>query len=179
MKVRTVSPMARRKAPMGGGMGGGGSFLGTAAAAAAGVVGGSLLLGSIRSMMGGGHHSFGDAAGLGTDLSATAPSARHPGAINPAATLARDAGVNDIGSSAGPRRRQFACGIFRFGIEATITTTWISIRMISAATATVTTPDEFLPAQRKTAAQTGGRFSFQDHEADQMTMTRAPTLTRL
>ena len=49
--------------------GGGGSFLGTAAAAAVGVVGGSMLAGSLRSMMGGGGN------------------------------LAREAGINDIGSS--------------------------------------------------------------------------------
>ena len=73
-------------------MGGGGSFLGTAAAAAAGMVGGSLLLGSIRSMMGGSHHGFGDVNALGatgqtglTDQSGS--------------SLARDAGINDIGSS--------------------------------------------------------------------------------
>ena len=76
-------------------MGGGGSFLGTAAAAAAGMVGGSLLLGSIRSMMGGGNQqSFGDTAG-------------HRGGIEDrrglgdqsGGDLARDAGINDIGSS--------------------------------------------------------------------------------
>ena len=73
-------------------MGGGGSFLGTAAAAAAGVVGGSLLLGSIRSMMGGGNHqSFGDTAG-------------HRGGVEDrrdqsGGDLAKDAGINDIGSS--------------------------------------------------------------------------------
>jgi hypothetical protein len=74
---------------------GGGSFLGTAAAAAAGVVGGSLLLGSIRSMMGGGHQqSFGDTAG-------------HRGGIEDrrgdqsGGDLAKDAGINDIGSSRG------------------------------------------------------------------------------
>ena len=73
-------------------MGGGGSFLGTAAAAAAGVVGGSLLLGSIRSMMGGGNHQgFGDTAG-------------HRGGIEDrrdqsGGDLAKDAGINDIGSS--------------------------------------------------------------------------------
>lgn len=73
---------------------GGGSFLGTAAAAAAGMVGGSLLLGSIRSMMGGagGHQSFGDSANAGE--SRTPWSSDSSGG-----NLARDAGVNDIGSS--------------------------------------------------------------------------------
>jgi len=71
-------------------VGGGGSFLGTAAAAAAGMVGGSLLLNGIRGMMGGGHHqAFGDTGGRGgspwTDQSNT--------------SMARDAGLNDIGRS--------------------------------------------------------------------------------
>jgi len=75
-------------------MGGGGSFLGTAAAAAAGVVGGSLLLGSIRSMMGGSHQGFGDAAGLGGGVED-----RRPWSDQSGGDLARDAGINDIGSS--------------------------------------------------------------------------------
>jgi uncharacterized protein len=74
--------------------GGGGSFLGTAAAAAAGVVGGSLLLNSIRSMMGGSHQGFGDAAAM-TDRSAGAS----PWTNQSDSSLARDAGINDIGSS--------------------------------------------------------------------------------
>jgi len=78
--------------PMGGG---GGSFLGTAAAAAAGVVGGSLLLGSIRSMMGGGHQqSFGDTAGHSGGIEDRRPDRSD-------SDLARDAGINDIGSSGG------------------------------------------------------------------------------
>ena len=83
------------QAPMGGGMGGGGgSFLGTAAAAAAGMVGGSLLLGSIRSMMGGSHQSFGDSAGLGGKTESPRPWSDQSNS-----DLARDAGINDIGSS--------------------------------------------------------------------------------
>jgi hypothetical protein len=76
-------------------MGGGGSFLGTAAAAAAGMVGGSLLLGSIRSMMGGTHQGFGDSAGLG------GVEDRRPWSDQSGGELARDAGINDIGSSGG------------------------------------------------------------------------------
>ena len=78
--------------------GGGGSFLGTAAAAAAGVVGGSLLLGSIRSMMGGGSHqqSFADSSGLGGGGGGQKPWSDQSGG-----DLARDAGINDIGSSSG------------------------------------------------------------------------------
>jgi hypothetical protein len=77
-------------------MGGGGSFLGTAAAAAAGMVGGSLLLGSIRSMMGGSRQGFGDSAGLGGGVED-----RRPWSDQSGGHLARDAGINDIGSSGG------------------------------------------------------------------------------
>lgn len=73
--------------------GGGGSFLGTAAAAAAGVVGGSLLLSSIRGMMGGSHQQgFGDSSALGD---------RSPwgGSDQSSGSLARDAGLDDIGSN--------------------------------------------------------------------------------
>jgi hypothetical protein len=75
--------------------GGGGSFLGTAAAAAAGAVGGSLLLGSIRSMMGGSHHSFGDTAGIGNKAGTQNPLSDQSGS-----SMARDAGINDVSSSA-------------------------------------------------------------------------------
>ncbi len=76
-------------------VGGGGSFLGTAAAAAAGMVGGSLLLGSIRSMMGGNRQGFGDTAGLGGGKAA----GQKPWSDQSGSNLARDAGINDIGSS--------------------------------------------------------------------------------
>jgi hypothetical protein len=81
--------------------GGGGSFLGTAAAAAAGVVGGSLLLGSIRSMMGGGgghQQAFGNTGGIED---------RRPGGDQSGSDLARDAGINDIGSSGNSRAGLF------------------------------------------------------------------------
>ena len=76
--------------------GGGGSFLGTAAAAAAGVVGGSLLASSIRSMMGGGgnQQSFGDTAGHSGGVED-----RRPWGDQSGGDLAREAGINDIGSS--------------------------------------------------------------------------------
>jgi hypothetical protein len=80
-------------------MGGGGSFLGTAAAAASGMVGGSLLLGSIRSMMGGSHQGFGDAAGLNSAGDRAA--SQTPWSDQSNSDLARDAGINDIGSSGG------------------------------------------------------------------------------
>jgi hypothetical protein len=70
-------------------LGGGGSFLGTAAAAAAGMVGGSLLLNGIRSMMGGSHQAFGNTA--------VGDRAASPWSDQSGSTLARDAGVNDIG----------------------------------------------------------------------------------
>jgi len=76
--------------------GGGGSFLGTAAAAAAGMVGGSMLLGGIRSMMGGGSHqqAFGDTGGGHRG----SVEDRRPGGDQSGSDLARDAGINDIGS---------------------------------------------------------------------------------
>ncbi|XIA66609.1 DUF2076 domain-containing protein [Bradyrhizobium sp. TZ2] len=77
--------------------GGGGSFLGTAAAAAVGVVGGSMLASSLRSMMGGGsgnQQSFGDTAGHSGGIED-----RRPWSDQSGGNLARDAGVNDIGSS--------------------------------------------------------------------------------
>jgi uncharacterized protein len=82
------------QSPMGGG---GGSFLGTAAAAAAGAVGGSLLMNSIRSMMGGSgsHHSLADQVGLGSK-----PAAQNPWSDQSGSSMARDAGINDVGSSA-------------------------------------------------------------------------------
>ena len=82
-------------------MGGGGSFLGTAAAAAAGTIGGSLLLGSIRSMMGGSHHGFGDAAGLDNTGLGDKATSQTPSNDQSGSDLARDAGINDIGSSGG------------------------------------------------------------------------------
>jgi len=83
-------------APQQSAFGGGGSFLGTAAAAAAGVVGGSLLASSIRGMMGGGgnHQSFGDTAGNSGGIED-----RRPWSDQSGGSLARDAGINDIGSS--------------------------------------------------------------------------------
>jgi hypothetical protein len=92
-------PYGGQQAPMGGG---GGSFLGTAAAAAAGMVGGSLLLGSIRSMMGGGgnQQSFGDTANAG-DSGGHRGSIedRRPWGDQSGGDLAKEAGINDIGSS--------------------------------------------------------------------------------
>jgi uncharacterized protein len=76
------------------GMGGGSSFLGTAAAAAAGVVGGSLLLNSIRSMMGGSQHGIGDAG-----MMSERARGQNPWTDQSGSDLARDAGVNDVGSS--------------------------------------------------------------------------------
>ncbi|MCK1362527.1 DUF2076 domain-containing protein [Bradyrhizobium sp. 199] len=91
--------------PMGGG---GGSFLGTAAAAAAGVVGGSLLLSSIRGMMGGSHQqAFGDTNAMGDRSAGGGP---WSGSDQSGGSLARDAGLNDIGANhdrAGESRQGF------------------------------------------------------------------------
>src|SRR5580700_5505694 len=69
--------------------GGGGSFLGTAAAAAAGMVGGSLLLNGIRSMMGDSHQALGNTA--------VGDRAASPWSDQSGSTLARDAGIDDVG----------------------------------------------------------------------------------
>jgi hypothetical protein len=87
---------------------GGGSFLGTAAAAAAGVVGGSLLLNSIRSMMGGSHQGFGD-TGMMTDRGS---SGQNPWTDQSGSGLARDAGINDIGSSKDRADDNSGAGLF-------------------------------------------------------------------
>jgi uncharacterized protein len=91
-------------------IGGGSSFLGTAAATAAGMVGGSLLLNSIRSMMGGSHQAFGDSTGLNTTGLGAASQTPWSDASN--SDLARDAGINDIGSSGGRPDDNSRAGLF-------------------------------------------------------------------
>jgi len=90
-------PYGAPPASMGGAFGGGGgSFLGTAAASAAGAIGGSLLLGSIRSMMGGGsRQAFGDPTTIINEKVIN----ESPRSDQSGSELARDAGVNDIGSN--------------------------------------------------------------------------------
>jgi hypothetical protein len=88
-------------------LGGGGSFLGTAAAAAAGMVGGSLLLGGIRSMMGGSHQGFGNPSAFADRGASPTPWSDQSGS-----TLARDAGIDDIGSSAGRADDNSRAGLF-------------------------------------------------------------------
>jgi uncharacterized protein len=88
-------------------VGGGGSFLGTAAAAAAGMVGGSLLLGGIRSMMGGSHSGFGDVSAFGDR-----GLGQNPWTDQSGSTLARDAGIGDIGSSADRADDNSRAGLF-------------------------------------------------------------------
>ena len=86
-------------------VGGGGSFLGTAAAAAAGVVGGSLLLSSIRGMMGGSHQqALGDTNALGDRSAGGSP---WGGSDQSGGSLARDAGLNDIGTNRDSRQGLF------------------------------------------------------------------------
>jgi uncharacterized protein len=87
--------------------GGGGSFLGTAAATAAGMVGGSLLLNGIRSMMGGSRHGFGDQSAL-----ADRGVSQNPLTDQSGSSLARDAGINDIGSSANRTGDTSRAGLF-------------------------------------------------------------------
>jgi hypothetical protein len=71
------------------------------------MVGGSLLLGGIRSMMGGSsHHGFGDAAGLDRGAGQT------PLSDQSGSALARDAGINDVGSSAGHADDNSRAGLF-------------------------------------------------------------------
>ena len=100
LRPASMAAQQQQPSPFGGG---GGSFLGTAAAAAAGVVGGSMLAGSIRSMMGGGgnQQSFGDTAGHSGGIED-----RRPWSDQSGGNLARDAGINDIGSSRPARRQQ-------------------------------------------------------------------------
>lgn len=85
----------------GGNAGGGGSFLGTAAATAAGVIGGSMLMNSIRGMMGGGSHQqgFGNTAESGGGKMPWDNS-------QSSGSLARDAGLNDVGKSGNDSQRQ-------------------------------------------------------------------------
>jgi uncharacterized protein len=76
-------------------VGSGGSFLGTAAASAAGVIGGAMLLNGIRSMMG---HSYGGgSSAFDPGGSGGAPWGGGSSAAN--SDLARQAGIDDIGSS--------------------------------------------------------------------------------
>lgn len=87
--------------------GGGGSFLGTAAAAAAGVVGGSLLLSSFRGMMGGGsHQAFGDTTIIEERGGGSGGGSPWGGSDQSGGSLARDAGLNDIGSNRSDESRQ-------------------------------------------------------------------------
>jgi uncharacterized protein len=97
-------PYGTPQPPMGGA---GGSFLGTAAAAAAGAVGGSLLLGSIRSMMGGSRHGFGDSTEPGNRAAS-----QNPWIDQSNSSLARDAGINDIASSANRSDDKPRAGLF-------------------------------------------------------------------
>jgi uncharacterized protein len=103
----TPQPMpGPMSAPMSGPMGGaGGSFLGTAAAAAVGMIGGSLLFNGIRGLMGGGTNpsAFGG-------LDAAGPQQSPWGGGASGSDLARDAGLNDVGSGRGEDTR--SAGLF-------------------------------------------------------------------
>ena len=88
------------------------------------MVGGSLLLGSIRSMMGGGHHRL-----RRYRRPWRSGGSQKPWSDQSGSDLARDAGINDIGSSSGSVADDDSsrAGLFDPGIErsTTITTTWI------------------------------------------------------
>jgi len=92
--------------------GSGGSFLGTAAAAAAGMVGGSLLMGGIRNMMGGQRYGFGEPTTVVEEVNRPNPWSDQSGS-----TLARDAGVNDIGSSRDYSDSSSRSGLFDQGTD--------------------------------------------------------------
>jgi hypothetical protein len=79
--------------PQGAPAAGGGSFLGTAAASAAGVIGGALLLNSFRSMFGGGGQSH----GAMDSQSGQTQASPWGGGNDSNSSLARDAGVGDVG----------------------------------------------------------------------------------
>jgi hypothetical protein len=79
---------------------GGGSFLGTAAATAAGVIGGALLMNSIRGLFGGSQHQH-SLGGFDPGLSGSGSGSGAPWGDSGGSGLARDAGVNDIGSGGG------------------------------------------------------------------------------
>uniref|UniRef100_UPI000561BAEE DUF2076 family protein n=1 Tax=Bradyrhizobium yuanmingense TaxID=108015 RepID=UPI000561BAEE len=75
------------------------------APAAAGVVGGSLLLSSIRGMMGGSHQQgFGDSNALGDRSAGGSP---WGGGDQSGGSLAREAGLDDIGSNRESRQGFF------------------------------------------------------------------------
>jgi uncharacterized protein len=102
-------PYGAPQGPMGGG---GGSFLGTAAATAAGMVGGSLLLNSIRSMTGSSRQGFGDAAGLNNASAGDKATSQSPWSDQSDSSLARDAGINNIGSPTGRADDNSRAGLF-------------------------------------------------------------------
>jgi hypothetical protein len=70
------------------------------------MVGGSLLLGGIRSMMGGSHYGFGDTSGLG------GREGHNPWSDQSGGELAREAGINDIGSSGNRADDNSRAGLF-------------------------------------------------------------------
>jgi uncharacterized protein len=73
-------------------VGTGGSFLGTAAASAAGVIGGAMLMNSVRSM-------FGHSAGASAFEPGSSAGSPFGGGSAANSDLAREAGIDDIGSS--------------------------------------------------------------------------------
>ncbi len=79
--------------------GSGGSFLGTAAASAAGVIGGAMLLNGIRSMFGHSYGGYGGGYGPGAYDPGASLGSPWGGGSAANSDLAREAGIDDIGSS--------------------------------------------------------------------------------
>ncbi|HEY4143183.1 MAG TPA: DUF2076 domain-containing protein [Pseudolabrys sp.] len=86
-------------------VGSGGSFLGTAAASAAGVIGGALLMNSISSMF---SHRGGTGQAFAGEQSSASPWS--DSASN--SDMARDAGLNDIGSGGRGGGNDRSAGLF-------------------------------------------------------------------
>ena len=89
--AQQTAPQAQAAPQVGNQLGSGGSFLGSAAASAAGVIGGALLMNSISSM-------FGHRGGSGQAFAGEQPSASPWSDSASKSDLARDAGLNDVGS---------------------------------------------------------------------------------
>jgi hypothetical protein len=108
--AQQAAPQAQPTPQAGTQVGSGGSFLGTAAASAAGVIGGALLMNSISSMFG--HHGGGFGGGSGQAFAGEQPSASPWSDSASNSDLARDAGLNDIGSGGPGAGSDRSAGLF-------------------------------------------------------------------
>jgi hypothetical protein len=103
--AQQAAPQAQPTPQAGTQVGSGGSFLGTAAASAAGVIGGALLMNSISSM-------FGHRGGSGQAFAGEQPSASPWSDSVSNSDMARDAGLNDIGSGGRDGSSDRSAGLF-------------------------------------------------------------------